>query len=400
MTQESEIYEGATSEPIAQSGFYDFKLLRATAYTTIYRASKGGKYFLIKTTKDNTPHQLAMLRREYEISIGCDHPHIVHIYTLEENLPVGVGVVMEYIEGRTLADYLAENPSATDRNRIFKELLSAVGYLHNRGVIHNDLKPENILVTRADNSLKLIDFGLADNDADFALRTLGCTPTYASPELRMRSGQIDARSDIYSIGVLMAVIFGTKHRCIAKRCINENPDKRYKNIAALQLAWAHRDRPLKAVLGVVAAAIFILPLLLLGQIKLAEYNKLREREQIFSKIERDVEQIYAATSDSLSRVEYCEFANHHIVSFWNKLSIYRQEQIETITDAELCSLATNVYSQTATKCHNKLCKQTNALPSVYREHMTFGEIKFYDSLILNGKPYRPYRAESPQGPKR
>lgn len=393
MATESKIYDSGAVEYSAQDGFQAFKLLKTTAYAALYRASKAGKYFLVKTTKDNSGQQIAMLRREYELSIGCDHPHIVHIYTFEENLPVGAGIIMEYIEGRTLADYLAENPSVTDRNRVFEELLSAVGYLHKRGVVHNDLKPDNILISRTDNTLKLIDFGLADSDAWYALRTLGCTLRYASPELQVQSRQIDARSDIYSLGVLMKDIFGEKHRGIAKRCRNIDPDRRYENITTLQLAWVYRRRSLKVVLGVVASLIFILPLILFGQEKLADRNETKRRELLFAKIERTVEQIYTTTADSISRAVYYEFANNHIISFWEELAKYQNEHIATIPDAELNALAINVYTRTANRCHNALYEQAKALPIMCRGNISSAEKLFYNSLLTSRQPYRPYYAE-------
>ena len=201
MVAESNIFGCTPEMGDIMQGFHNFKLLKTTANASLYLAFKAGKRFLIKTTKDNFERQIKMLRREYELSIDCDHPPIVHIYTIEEQLPFGTGLVMEYIEGRPLDKYLSENPSKKERERIFFELLAAVCYLHKRGVIHNDLKPENILISHADNTLKLIDFGLADSDAEYALRTLGCTPRYASPELQAQSREVDARSDIYSIGV-------------------------------------------------------------------------------------------------------------------------------------------------------------------------------------------------------
>ena len=393
MTMESEIYEGSATNTVEKSGFYDFKLLKTTTYATLYRASKAGKYFLIKTTKDNSERQLAMLRREYELSIGCDHLNVVHIYTFEGNTPVGAGIIMEYLDGRTLSEYLAENPTIAARNRIFEELLSGIGYLHKRGVIHNDLKPKNIIITRADNTLKLIDFGLADNDAHFAMRTLGCTPQYASPELRTQSRAIDARSDIYSLGVLMSEIFGSKYRHIAKRCLQENPNKRYENITALRLAWRQRNRPLKVILSIVAFLIFILPLFLFGQTKIAEYNKTRERGQLFTKIERDVEAIYAIVADSISRAIYYEFANNHIVSFWEQLAKYQQRHIVTIPDAELNTLATNVYTHAVNRLHNALWDQAKELPVIPRGEMSADEHRFYNSLLAGRKPYRPYCAK-------
>ena len=295
MQEESNIFAVAPEKGDGEQGFHDFKLLKTTANASLYLAFKAGKRFLIKTTKDNTEQQSKILYREYQLSIGCDHPHLVHIYTIEEGLPFGTGLVMEYIEGRTLDKYLAEKPSKKERERIFSELLSAVGYLHKRGVIHNDLKPENILVTHADNTLKLIDFGLADSDAEYALRTLGCTPRYASPELQARAEVIDARSDIYSVGVLMQEIFGTSS--ISARCTKANPERRYANIAALQRAWQNRKRPQKVLLGVVAAVILALPFIFLGQTKLAERNERIEREQLSQQIEREVERVNTIATD-------------------------------------------------------------------------------------------------------
>ena len=287
--EESNIFESAPQRGDTTQGFHDFKLLKTTANATLYLAFKAGKRFLIKTTKDNTEQQSKMLSREYQLSIGCDHPHLVHIYTVEEGLPFGTGLVMEYIEGRTLKEYLAEKPSKKERERIFSELLSAVGYLHKRGIIHNDLKPENILITHADNTLKLIDFGLADSDAEYAMRTLGCTPRYASPELQARVGAIDARSDIFSVGVLMQEIFGSSS--ISARCTKANPERRYANIEALQRAWHNRKRPQRVLLGVVTVAIFVLPLIFTGQMKLAEQEEANEREQLSQQIEREVERV-------------------------------------------------------------------------------------------------------------
>ena len=393
MAEESTIYEDRVVDSTAQSGFYDFKLLRATAYAVIYRASKAGKYFLIKTTKDNSEHQLAVLKREYELSIGCDHPHIVHIYTFEENLPVGAGIVMEYIEGCTLSEYLIDQPRKENCIRLFEELLSAVDYLHKRGVIHNDLKPENILVTHADSSVKLIDFGLADNDAHFALRTLGCTPHYASPELQRQGGEIDARSDIYSIGVLMAELFGSKHRRIVARCRNLNPDKRYANIVALQQAWAHRHRPRKQFLYLVVSLLFILPTILLVQTKVEARNEVRSREQLLSRIERDVEEIYALVSDSISRAVYYEFATNNIVSFWEELGTYQREHLVTIEDPELNTLATNFYTHTVNRCQEALWEQAKVLPYFYQTKFPQKEFNFYKSLLISRQPYRPYEAE-------
>ena len=288
----------ADSHPVV-NGYHDPILLIVTAYASLYRITRSGRYFLIKTTKDNSPQARAMLRREYELSIGCDHPHLVHVYLFEEESPVGPGIVMEYIEGRTLDHFLAENPTPTVRRRIFEELLSVVDYLHKRGIVHNDLKPENILITRSGDRLKLIDFGLSDNDAQL-LRTPGCTPAYASPELLSGALQPDLRSDIYSIGRLMQLIFAGKHHGIIRRCLQPDRERRFENVERLRQRWRRRNRPWHLLLATIGAILFLLPSLLYLHERQTRMVFLREESQ---RIEQN-DSIYRHLEQARARYEF------------------------------------------------------------------------------------------------
>lgn len=288
----------ADSHPVV-NGYHDPILLIVTAYASLYRITRSGRYFLIKTTKDNSPQARAMLRREYELSIGCDHPHLVHVYLFEEESPVGPGIVMEYIEGRTLDHFLAENPTPTVRRRIFEELLSVVDYLHKRGIVHNDLKPENILITRSGDRLKLIDFGLSDNDAQL-LRTPGCTPAYASPELMSGALQPDLRSDIYSIGRLMQLIFAGKHHGIIRRCLQPDRERRFENVERLRQRWRRRNRPWHLLLATIGAILFLLPSLLYLHERQTRMEFLREESQ---RIEQN-DSIYRHLEQARARYEF------------------------------------------------------------------------------------------------
>lgn len=288
----------ADSHPVF-NGYHDPILLIVTAYASLYRITRSGRYFLIKTTKDNSPQARAMLRREYELSIGCDHPHLVHVYLFEEESPVGPGIVMEYIEGRTLDRFLAENPAPAVRRRIFEELLSVVDYLHKRGIVHNDLKPENILISRNGDRLKLIDFGLSDNDAQL-LRTPGCTPAYASPELMSGALQPDLRSDIYSIGRLMQLLFGGKYARIVRRCLQTDRNRRFENVESLQRRWQQRNRPWHLLLATIGAILFLLPSLLYLHERQTRMEFLREESQ---RIEQN-DSIYRHLEQARARYEF------------------------------------------------------------------------------------------------
>ena len=215
----------------------------------LYLAERAGKRFVLKTASG--AKGLEMLKREYGLSIGLSHPSLAYVFTWEEDSPVGPCIVQEYIDGRSLGQWLEEKPSAKKRRRVFAQLLDGVEYLHNKGIIHNDLTPGNLLISRADDTLKIIDLGFADS-ASYLSHSLGGTRGYASPEL-LAGEPVDVRSDIYSIGRLMQDIFPGRYRRIARRCLRESSGKRYASVPALRKALKRRLWPLWVALGLCVA---------------------------------------------------------------------------------------------------------------------------------------------------
>lgn len=340
MMNESGVFENKDFELEKNHSYHDFNLLKNTASSKLWRVSRDGKYFLIKTTKDNSEHQIQMLRREYELSTGCDNPHIVHTFTYEYDVHEGDGIVMEYIEGRTLREYLLEKPSLASRQRIFGELLSAVNYLHKRGIIHNDLKPENILITRADDTLKIIDFGLADKDAYYVWKTLGCTPEYASPELKSQSKDIDSRSDIYSVGMIMREIFDGRYSYIIKRCCKENPQQRFSDVAELQKRWQGRNRIWKSLATLFILIMIAVPTFLYADLKMEEERKSRYRENEIESVKAEVRQMFDAALDSVAKIEDSVARQEFILSFTEEYSRYNFQKLSEIQDPELRNIIT------------------------------------------------------------
>lgn len=297
---------------------------------------------------------------------------------------------MEYVDGRTLSQYLAENPTLAMRHRVFEQLLQAVSYIHRNGLVHNDIKPENILITRSDNDVKLIDFGLADNDAYYLARTLGCTKAYASPELLARSNDIDARSDIYSLGIIMSEIFGNRFSGISSRCLRKEKNKRYANAEELLTVFKHRNRPLKFIMALLMAILVLLPLLGYVAITLEEREYLSTRDAVIAQIDNDVETIYRTTADSVSCAVYREFAINNLVSFYEVLSNYEKENVSSVADPELSSMLSAYYMRKQAACLEMLTKKIEFLPSFYSSDLTPQEIIYYDSLVMRRLPYIPY----------
>ena len=386
----SETFKPVDSEMEYDSSYSMPELYAETSSAVLYRVRKAGKYFMIKTPKDSSGSSLAMLQREYELSIGLQHPNVVNVFTYEPNTVVGAGIVMEYVDGRTLEQFLAENPTPAMRCRVFEQLLQAVACIHRSGLVHNDIKPENILITRSDNDVKLIDFGLSDNDAYYLARTLGCTKAYASPELLARSSDIDARSDIYSLGIIMSEIFGNRFSGISSRCLRKEKNKRYANAEELLTAFKHRNRPLKVIMALLMAILVLLPLFGYVAITLEEREYLSTRDAMVAQIENDVESFYRTTADSISNAVYREFAINNLASFNEVLGNYQKENILPITDPELSSMLSSYYMRKLAACLEMLTKKIELIPSFYSSDLTPAEMLFYDSLVMRRLPYVPY----------
>ena len=257
MSFESETMHEVTTGLVPGGRYSDIVPLRKTRRFQLYTAIKAGKRFILKTPADGSGEGLSLLKREYAMSLSISHHGIAYVFTYEEDSPVGPCIVMEHVDGTSLDAWLATGPSEKRRKDIFRQMLDAVEYIHSRGVVHNDLSPQNILVTRDGERVKIIDFGYSDDGSYVTDKSLGGTIGYASPELRA-GADVDARSDIWSIGRLATDIFGSRYRRLWRKCTRNSPDGRYNNIAALRKAWERYYIPLRlSVAAVLIAAIAV-----------------------------------------------------------------------------------------------------------------------------------------------
>lgn len=212
-------------------------------FSELWKARHKGKWVVLKCVrKEYASSVLAkeMLAKEYQTGYPLQHPNIVTMLDFTQVPPLGDCIVEEYVDGMTLAEFIRKGQAAdSDIKRILMQTVGAVGYLHQRQLIHHDLKPANIIITHNGGNVKLIDFGLSRTDDDASPQPVAGTVHYVATEM-MEGKQSDCRADIYSLGVIIQDLlplcsksFGKKLRRIAWRCTATLPANRYQNTDSL-----------------------------------------------------------------------------------------------------------------------------------------------------------------------
>lgn len=159
------------------------------------------------------------MARERKLLAGLNHPRIAGLIDGGETADGQPYLVMEYIEGETLLDYLqARRPSLVDRLRLFVQCCEAVQHAHQRLILHRDIKPSNIIVT-ADGTAVLLDFGvgvLLDDEAQSPGTTLAFTPGYAAPE-QLRGEPTTTATDVFGLGILLFDLLADARLCSLRK---------------------------------------------------------------------------------------------------------------------------------------------------------------------------------------
>jgi serine/threonine protein kinase len=162
----------------------------------------------IKVLTDRSDAVLRRFLREAQSMAALNHRNIVAVYDAGQSTGVSF-IIMELIAGRTLGTIPAAELTMHVAIRYFIDLLEALAYAHEQSVIHRDIKPANIMVTD-DGTVKVMDFGLSRRTTEMSSETnageIVGTIAYLAPE-RFLGKIADARSDLYSVGVVMYEIF-------------------------------------------------------------------------------------------------------------------------------------------------------------------------------------------------
>jgi hypothetical protein len=176
---------------------------------------------------------LSRFENEAKAMSRLQHPNCVSV--IDFGVDGSPYLVMDFVTGRTLREVMQAGPVSTDRVfKIAQQLLAGMAHAHAQGIVHRDLKPENLILSGEEGieeHLRILDFGLAklrDGPAMTAGFAVG-TPSYMSPEQSGGQGTVDARSDLYAVGVLLFEILAGR--------------KPFQSENVGELIFMHREAP-------------------------------------------------------------------------------------------------------------------------------------------------------------
>ncbi len=240
--------------------FTDFSVVPSRGYSLLVRAKRNGRWWMLKGLKEqyrqDTVYRV-LLQKEYEITIQLQHPMVVSAFSFEEIENLGLCIAMEWIDGITLKEWLANGKhTRKQRRHVAEMLLETVMYVHSRHTQHRDLKPSNVMLAHDGQHLKLIDFGLSDTDSYAILKEPVGTEGYMAPE---------GPSDIFSLGcILRELHIGWLSRMVVRKCCAPL-SRRYTDIAAikrdLHRCWQWPQR----ILLIIGLALLVTTLYLLNR---------------------------------------------------------------------------------------------------------------------------------------
>ena len=237
-----------------------------SAWYTLHKVGRNGRWFVRKGLNDETRGKAMferILRREYELLADIDHQNVVRVYRwIEGKDGEGSAFEMQYVDGRTLREFIAEDPSRERKIKVVRQLLDALEYIHSKQITHQDITPSNVLVSWNGDRVKLIDFGLAHDEAA-QLKLPAGTEDYIAPEV-LEGSTADSLSDLYSLGrVLLDINISPRVNRLVKKRVMVDKEHRIEDANRLQSAFdkAVASRRMYWIIPAVAAAGFTTGLL-------------------------------------------------------------------------------------------------------------------------------------------
>ena len=315
---------GFISPTAFSADWQDITLLQQRNRNSLYIVSRYAKRYVLKGLSveyQSLTDMQCLQEKEFSLGVSLSHPNIAETYSLEQIEGCGRCIVMEYVDGVTLAEWLTTNPSLAARQRAMIQLLDALEYIHSLQLVHHDLKSSNILITRNGQNIKLIDFGLSELDTTHP--------------------QNDLQHDIQQFGQILSLLFPTRYIRLRQLCQNAH----FPNMAAIRLSIQKRQRCQKLFPYLVASIILIISILLsLHTHRIYQESKhmaslANDYAQQKQREEQMIQQINLLVDQEIAKLQliadtsstYLSFSQQ-LMSFWESQSYIRDSLVNSYAD--------------------------------------------------------------------
>lgn len=253
---------------------------RGGATCRAFKSRVRGKWLFIKMLRPEYEADSRMreaFRKEAAVGYRLSHTSLPHYEYVDDLLPEGSYVAMEYIDGLTLDRFISLRPryfsERANLDRFVRELYDVVCYLHSHQIIHLDIKPSNLMITNVGRSLKLIDLGFCHSDVMDTTR--GLTAEYASPE-RKDGRPVGETEDFYSVGKILEFIRShtekfprdKRYRRLIASLVQGDPEKRKDSLEAFLDGAGPKIR-----IAAIAVAGFVVLVLLIASLAVLLNNR-------------------------------------------------------------------------------------------------------------------------------
>jgi serine/threonine protein kinase len=303
-------FQESTFEGV-NSRFTQLETLDTHGHNVLARAKRYGRWYLLKAiVAEHSGDEMyrAMQDKEFDIMMRLQHPGIVQVVNMENVSPLGRCIVMEWVDGKTLKEWLKGNPSHEERIHVAEQLLDALSHIHSHGIAHRDIKPSNIMITSNRKNAKIIDFGLADTDVHAILKQPAGTEQYMAPE-QASTSKPDSRNDIYSLGlVLRDMELGKHYKAPITRCLMPIAE-RYQSVEELKADLRRRETRRRTI-GIGFATLGLAGLLAGTAIIAIKIND-KDPSKIYVKDEKAREQVDSlrnALSETSTQMEQSQLS--------------------------------------------------------------------------------------------
>jgi serine/threonine protein kinase len=307
----------------------------------LFTANYNGRKVILKALKAEVaddPECKENLKKEYELTSELEYKFIRKAIGFENIEGLGDCIVLEYIDGKSLAEHVRVGTlNEKQIKSVLVDLCDGLNYMHQRGIIHCDLKPENIIVTATDCRAKIIDIGLPETEYKTDRELLIKENEFIAPEL-IKGEEADPRSDVYSMGKIIEFIgernMLSQFSSVATHCTQFSREQRFDSISEVKSVITKGYSVFKIILLLlVLAALGIAAYIYVP--KIIERTRTEKAERLIVDFSHEMDKINGETNALCEKYKLVSLTeNLGLPEAWKADSVRFSQQLAPFMDMD------------------------------------------------------------------